>query len=116
MSYTICRSELNKIDEKCDYCTIMFCTYCIEPAKQNCVIYQHRYGSFHVPITPHKTMVEPVIEPEPIKEAITEPVVKAEPTNKPVVQVTQVNTVEEVQTANKISLWRKILSIFGFSG
>lgn len=110
----ICHSELNKVDEKCDFCTIMFCTYCIEPVKHSCVIYQHRYGEFPAPV------IEPVLEPvkpDPDKVLISQSTVTVEPVNKSVIQP-NVKALQEPTIIDgkekKLSLWHRFLSLFGF--
>jgi predicted nucleic acid binding AN1-type Zn finger protein len=116
-----CLSELHRGNNKCKYCKIEFCSYCIEPEKHDCVIYQHKYGKFPEPelFTPRKIIkkkLELVFEPEPEVKQTPIEVVNLEPEVKqtPIEVVNPEPVKEIIQADSKMSLWQKFLSMLGF--
>jgi predicted nucleic acid binding AN1-type Zn finger protein len=122
---------------KCDWCGNHFCGECIKPERHKCLEYENelRKSSYIEPPekfvdtseqeividTTSNIIVAPtsISSPPPAPTPITNPVIAPvpEPTveSKPV-QATQSKSVEEeaVKEKNKVSLWQRLLSIFGF--
>lgn len=122
----ICKSTINRVDEKCVLCGIKFCIYCVKPEKHKCVIYQYEEEKHSPYVKLDKRVIKPPVTlPELKKELVTTPKVITkskrivEPVNELKVQANIVSdskereTQEEIKVKKKVSIWRKFRSLFG---
>jgi len=120
-----CGSTINRVDEKCILCGIKFCVYCVKPEKHTCVIYQYEMEKYPIPIKSDKVAVKPVTVPAVVKkhevvpETIAKPKEINEPTDESKILANPVKDLKEIRVTGEIKkknpLWRRILSLFGFS-
>jgi predicted nucleic acid binding AN1-type Zn finger protein len=125
---------------KCEWCGNHFCGVCVKPERHDCLEYERelRKSSYSEPpvelidTSEQEIVIDTTSEiiiaptsistsfstptPAPITNPVIAPVPEPEVEPKPVVQVIHNKLMEEesVKVENKVSLWQKLLSIFGF--
>jgi predicted nucleic acid binding AN1-type Zn finger protein len=108
---------------KCDWCGNHFCEACIKPERHDCLEYEHELRKSCY-IEPPEELVNkneqrPLIdtssnERTTIAPEQSQPLIKTKDQNS-IDDGSKVEVKEELQSENKVSLWSKILSKFGFS-